>query len=94
MANKRQIIVETKNGKKIRLLTPDQKGAKAVVELKKGVKMTNFGQVKCNEDGSPRKLNDKERAYRAGYVDARKDNAKAYKHNQKKKAAKKAAKKK
>ena len=35
MANKRQIIVEAKNGKKVRLLTPDQKGAKAATELKK-----------------------------------------------------------
>ena len=93
MANKRQIIVETKNGKKVRLLTPAQKGAKAAVELKKGVKMTNFGQVKRNKDGSPRKLNGKERAYRAGYLNARNDNAKAYKANKAKKAAHKAAKK-
>lgn len=90
---KRQIIVETKDGKKVRLLTPDQKGAKAAVELKKGVKLTNFGQVKRNKDGSPRALNKAERSYRAGYLDARKDNAKAYKHNKAKKAARKAAKK-
>lgn len=93
MASKKQIIVETKSGKKVRLLTPDQKGAKAAVELKKGVKLTNFGQVKRNENGSPRKLNKVERSYRAGYLDARKDNAEAYKHNKKKKAARKAAKK-
>ena len=91
MANKRQIIVETRTGKKVRLLTPDQKGAKAATELKKGVKMTNFGQVKRNKDGSPRKLNTKERAYRAGYLDARNDNAKAYKANKKKKSARKVA---
>lgn len=90
---KRQIIVETKDGKKVRLLTPDQKGAKAAVELKKGVKLTNFGQVKRNKDGSPLALNKAERSYRAGYLDARKDNAKAYKHNKAKKAARKAAKK-
>lgn len=89
MANKRQIIVETKNGKKVRLLTPDQKGAKAAVELKKGVKMTNFGKVKRNKDGSPKKLTKVERSYRAGYLDARNDNAKAYKHNRKKRAARK-----
>ena len=93
MANKRQIIVEAKNGKKVRLLTPDQKGAKAATELKKGVKMTNFGQVKTNKDGSPRKLDKSERAYRAGYLDARKDNAKAYKHNKKKRAARRTVKK-
>ena len=82
-ASKRQIVVTTKSGKKVRLLTPAQKGAKAAVELKKGVKMTNFGEVKMNRDGSPRKLTKVERAYRAGYLNARSDNAKAYKHNKK-----------
>lgn len=82
-ASKRQIVVTTKSGKKIRLLTPAQKGAKAAVELKKGVKLTNFGKVKTNRDGSPRKLTKVERAYRAGYLNARSDNAKAYKHNKK-----------
>ena len=93
MANEKQIIVTAKNGKKVRLLTPDQKGAKAAVELKKGVKLTNFGQVKRNKNGSPCKLDKSERSYRAGYLDARKDNAKAYKHNKKKRAARKTAKK-
>lgn len=93
MASKKQIIVETRNGKKIRLLTPDQKGAKAAVELKKGVKLTNMGQVKRDKDGNARKLTKVERSYRAGYLDARKDNAKAYNHNKKKRAVRKAAKK-
>lgn len=86
MANKKQIIVETRSGKKIRLLTPDQKGAKAAVELKKGVKLTNFGQVKYKDNGEPMKLTKVERAYRAGYLDSRKDNAKAYVYNKKRKA--------
>ena len=90
MAKDKQIIVKTKSGKEIRLLTPSQKGAKAATELKKGVKLTNFGKVKRNKDGSPRKLNKAERAYRGGYLDARKDNAKAYVHNKKKRAARKA----
>jgi hypothetical protein len=93
MANKKQIIVENKNGKKVRLLTPDQKGAKAAVELKKGIKLTNFGKVKRDKGGNPLKLNKAERSYRAGYLDARTDNAKAYKHNKKKRAARRAAKK-
>lgn len=86
---KKQIIVETKGGKKIRLLTPDQKGAKAAVELKRGVRLTNFGKVKRNENGSPQKLTKAQRSYRAGYLDARSDNAKAYVHNKAKCAAKK-----
>ena len=88
---KKQIIVETKNGKKIRLLTPDQKGAKAAVELKRGVRLTNMGQVKRNEDGSPQKLTKAQRSYRAGYLNARSDNAKAYKHNKAKRAARRVA---
>lgn len=92
-SNKKQIIVETRNGKKIRLLTPDQKGAKAAVELKRGVRLTNMGQVKRNEDGSPQKLTKAQRSYRAGYLDARSDNAKAYKHNKAKRAARSSAKK-
>lgn len=94
MAKQRKlIVVNTKKGKKIRLLTPAQKGAKAAVELKRGVKMTNFGQVKVTQSGNPKKLTKAERAYRAGYLDARSDNAKAYVHNKKKRAAARAAKK-
>ena len=94
MATKKKTIVKTKNGKEVRLLTPAEKGAKAAFELKKGVKVTNMGEVKRNPDGSPRKLNKTERSYRAGYLDARKDNAKAFNYNKKEKAARKAASKK
>ena len=93
MATKKQIIVKSKNGKEIRLLTPAEKGAKAAYELKKGVKFTNMGEPKLNPDGTPVKLNAVERAYRAAYLDARKDNAKAYNYNKKKKAEKAAARK-
>ena len=93
MASKKQILVETRNGKKVRLLTPDQKGAKAALELKQGVKHTNFGKVKRDENGSPLKLTKAQRSYRAGYLDARNDNAKAYKANKAKRAARRAAKK-
>ena len=82
----KQIVVTTKKGKQVRLLNPAQKGAKAAVELKRGVKMTNFGKVKTKKDGTPRALTKTERAYRAGYLDARNDNAKAYKHNKAKRA--------
>ena len=92
MAKKKgQIIVTTKSGKMVRLLTPAEKGGKYAFELKKGVRVTNMGEPKYNEDGSPQKLTKAQRAYRVGYLDARGDNAKAYKHNKKKKAEKKAA---
>ena len=93
MAKKnKQIIVKTKSGKTVRLLNPAQKGGKYAFELKNGVKVTNFGSAKRNRDGSLRRLKKDERAYRAGYLDARNDNAKAYKHNKKKRAARRNAK--
>lgn len=84
MASKKQIIVQTRKGKTIRLLTPAQKGVKAAEELKRGVKLTNFGKVKRKKNGQVQTLTKVERSYRAGYLDARSDNAKAYVHNQKK----------
>ena len=77
-------IVTTRSGKTIRLLSPAEKGKKAAYELKKGMKFTNMGKPKQNPDGSPMTLNKAQRAYRAGYLDARKDNAKAYNYNKKK----------
>lgn len=84
MASKKHIIVQTRKGKTIRLLTPAQKGVKAAEELKRGVKLTNFGKVKRKKNGQVQTLTKVERSYRAGYLDARSDNAKAYVHNQKK----------
>ena len=91
MAKKKgQIIVTTKSGKMVRLLTPAEKGSKFAFEMKKGIRVTNMGEAKYNKDGSPQKLTKAQRAYRAGYLDARSDNAKAYKHNKKKRAEKRA----
>ena len=77
-------IVTTRSGKTIRLLSPAEKGKKAAYELKKGMKFTNMGKPKQNPDGSYMTLSKPQRAYRAGYLDARKDNAKAYNYNKKK----------
>ena len=76
-------IVKTRSGKTIRLLSPAEKGKKAAYELKKGIRFTNMGKPKQNPDGSPMRLNKAQRAYRAGYLNARKDNAKAYNYNKK-----------
>ena len=88
---KRRILVTTKSGKTVRLLTPAQKGGKFAFEMRNGVKVTNFGGAKRNRNGKLRRLTKTERAYRAGYLDARKDNAKAYVHNKAKRAARRAA---
>ena len=75
----RLVIVKTKRGKNVRLLNPAQKANKAKLELKTGVKYTNWGEVKLNpKTGQEIVLSEKERAYRAGQVAQSIDNAKAF----------------
>lgn len=74
-----------KNGKKVTLLNPSEKAGKYADELRNGIRYTNDGRYKADKDGVVMGLSDEQRSYRAGYLDARKDNAKAYKANKKKK---------
>lgn len=67
-----------KNGKKITLLNPAEKSAKAAAELKLGVKLTNDAQFKCDEFGNVIPLTDTEKAWRSGVLFARKDSANCY----------------
>ena len=73
------------NKSKIILLNPAEKGEKFAKELRNDKKFTNSGAVKKDKNGKVIKLNKKERAYRGGYLDGRKDNAKAYKSKRSKK---------
>lgn len=75
--------VKSKNGKDITLLDPSAKAGKFASELKDNQHYTNKGVKKVGKSGTS-ELTDVERAYRGGYLDARKDSAKAFKHNQKK----------
>ena len=72
------VTITTKKGKQVTLLNPSEKGAKFAKELKQGVKRTNTGSFKLDENKKSIKLTDVERAYRGGYLDAQKDSAKAY----------------
>ena len=69
------VKVINRNGKPVILRNPAEKGQIYAFELK------NSYSTKSGEG-----LTRAQRAYRSGYLDARKDNAKAYKHNEKKKA--------
>lgn len=60
------------------LLTPSGKASKYVAEIKSDTCYTNDGEVKLGRNGKPKRLTAKQKAYRAGYLDARKDNAKVY----------------
>ncbi len=79
------VKVKGKNGKEVVLLNPSEKGGKFAKELKQGVKRTNAGGFKLTKEGKGIKLTDTEKAYRSGYLDARKDSANAYKASKRRK---------
>lgn len=76
-------VVNKKTGNVRVLLNPAQKGRKYAVELKHGKALTNSMQRKRTKNGSQKVLSKSAKAYRAGYLDARKDNAKCYKAKKK-----------
>lgn len=73
------VTVKGKNGRSVVLLNPAEKGEKYAKELKQNRKRTNAGSFKLNKNKQSIKLSKAERAYRAGYLDARNDGAKAFK---------------
>ena len=54
-------------------LSPKRKGRKAAYELRTGKRFTNNRQPKRGKNGKQLTLSKAGRAYRAGYLDARKD---------------------
>lgn len=76
-------VVDFDDGKKITYLTPSGKGTKYANEMAMNVKITNDGEFK-HKGGKEVTLTNGARSYRAGYLDALKDNAKAYKARYKK----------
>ena len=73
------VAVRNKNGTFLVLLNPSKKVRKYAYEMKHNVRMTNDGKPKTNKYGEPRKLSKQAKAYRACYLQARKDNAKCFK---------------
>lgn len=69
----------SKKGKEVTLLNPSEKAAKYADELRNGTRYTNDGKYKTDENGVVLGLNDTQKSYRSGYLDARRDSAKAYK---------------
>ncbi len=74
---------KNKKGKEVVLLNPAEKGRKAAAELKAGVHATNDHKIKKDANGQPLRLSKEARSYRAGYLDARKDSANAWKAGKK-----------
>ena len=76
--NRRITYTDRRTGEVKRLLTPKQKGRKFAHELKTGVHYTNEGRVKLDKmSGQPIALTKEQRAYRAAWLDCRRDAAKA-----------------
>ena len=72
------IVVKSKKGKNVTLLNPAERAEKFALELETGKKQTNNGEWK-KKNGQWVELTKTEAAFRSGYLQARKDNAKAYK---------------
>ena len=76
------VIVRTRKGKQHALLNPAEKGKKFAAELTTNTSLTNFGEVKKYG------LTNEQRAFRSGYLEARKDSAKAYNSRKRRKLLK------
>lgn len=77
-------IRDRKTGKCRTLLNPAEKGRKFSAELKFGIHSTNDHQIKRNRKGKAMRLTDTQKAYRSGYLAARKDSANCFKSKNKK----------
>ena len=82
------VTLVREDGTEKTLLNPAAKAAKYARELQTGERCTNEGLIKNGKNDKPLTLNAKQRAYRSGYLDAQKDNVKAYKAKNAKSAAK------
>lgn len=80
---KRMFKILRNDGKLITLLNPSEKAEKFADELKMNTHYTNDSKIKADKFGNA-SLTKAQRAYRSGYLDARKDSAKAYKAKNKK----------
>ena len=72
------VLFKRKDGKTVTLLNPGEKGKKFAQELRDNRKYTNDGKLKSDAP-----LSKEEKAWRSGYLSARKDSAAA--HNAKNK---------
>lgn len=86
---KKPIIVKDKRGFEKRLLRPDEKAGKFAKEIKERTHFTNFLEPKVNKNGELLPLTKVQQAFRAGYLQARSDNAKVYNYKKRLRGQKK-----
>lgn len=83
------IMLRDRLGRLFRFLRPGEKSRKYADELHSGVRQTNDNVIKVDANGEPIKLSPNQKAWRSGYLAARKDNMRVYKYLQAKKAREK-----
>ncbi len=71
-------LFRTRSGNQGALLNPAEKGIKYSAELKQNKQFTNLGECKVDARGNCKKLTRAQKAYRSGYLDARRDSANAF----------------
>ena len=76
------VVVTNKKGKRVTLLNPAEKGEKYAYELRTNIRTRNDGSFKPDKNGELG-LTKTQRAYRSGYLAARKDSAACYKAKRK-----------
>ena len=79
--------VTNRRGKRITLLNPSERSRKFAVELKHNIAITNDGVKKRTKSGKVKFLSPTQKAFRSGYLQARKDNNKAFIGRKKKRMA-------
>lgn len=70
--------VVNRRGQEVQLLNPAGKGEKYALELKGGIRLSNQCYTKKDKEGLPILLKEEEKAYRKGYLAARRDSADCY----------------
>ncbi|MCD8372195.1 MAG: hypothetical protein LUD27_02710 [Clostridia bacterium] len=76
-------VVTYNDGNRQTFLTPSGKGKKYAQEIKTGRRFTNDGEAKVDDEGYELRVTKEGQAYRAGYLDAQKDSANAWKAKRK-----------
>ena len=79
---KQGVYAQCSDGETRTFLNPHGKGEKFAAELKYKTRFTNLGEQKFDQKGNPLPLTKTGASYRAGYLQAQKDAAKAYKARQ------------
>lgn len=75
--------VKFKDGTDVTLRNPSGMGSKYAAELRDGVRYTNDGEIKVDDEGNPLGLSNTQKSWRGGWFAHAKASAKAFKARKK-----------